>query len=227
MTFWNNGKSLYRQAAYSFQVELGNKENANLWYAKSVVLPAFEQEIISDLVEGRMVKSHGPSTWQPVVIELYDIAPKIENFFDPSITTTSDTLPSTSFMAWATANNLLDEKRMKRSKNYQNAAQHSWYDTDFTEGSVIGGLLGGVRIRKIYNKKDSSSRGVEEWVLEDPIMVGISFGNLDVSSEETLIVSLTFEYQSLNYTIFDQSGTVQSSDTSWTNPGLNQENWED
>jgi len=209
--FWKNAQSLYRQAAYSFEVELGNKANAGLWYAKSVVLPAFEQEIINDLVEGQSVKSHGPATWQPVVIELYDIAPRVIETDDVTKFEIPTTGPSTSFMAWATANNLIDEKRMRRTANYQNAAQHSWYATDFTTGVPITGIIGGVKIRKIY-KSGVQDRGTEEWILENPIMSAITFGTLDVSSEDTLLVTMTFDYQRVNYTLYEQRASIVSTE---------------
>jgi len=207
MAFWNTS-NIQRQAAYSFEVEFGTGDNATVWQAKSVQLPSYEQEIIQDLIEGQILKSKGPLTWQPVVIELYDIAPSnsAASLLEPE-GDDFQTQASTSFMAYATAANLIKKVKDRdsgrvisdpfmRTENYKRDVGNSWYQNPATLGGQKG-LIGGIRIRKIY-LNEGLDRGVEEWHLVQPMITGLNFGTLDASSEETVVISLTFDYQSVN-----------------------------
>ncbi len=43
-------------------------------------------------------------------------------------------------------------------------------------------------------------------------MSAITFGTLDVSSEDTLLVTMTFDYQRVNYTLYEQRASIVSTE---------------
>ena len=196
MTFWT-ARNIATQKPFNFYVEfLIDEKSYVAWEVKSVQLPTFGQEIITDEYGNIKETSAGAKIWNSFKIDLYDlvgITYKEENGIK-GFWEVDDTKASTAFTIsqWI-------------SSEGGNFAGHA-INPNLGPLDVINNRWGitvrptQVNIYKIYTSKklpsdnaEESSKYVNKWTINKPILEQVDFGQLDYSSEEPMIISITMK----------------------------------
>jgi len=196
MTFWTS-KNVATQKSFNFFIEIATGEKSyNLWEAKSVKLPSFGKEIITDQYGREIVNSEGPNQWNAFTIDIYDLV---------GISYTSPTGLRNSLnrntWKWDSPNHSTSYSILQWL-NTQSGFEEILSDEDaFNNRWEIKYVPATITIMKVYTNqktlKDAETEQqdkmyVNEWIITDPIIESVEFGTMDYSSEEPVMVSITF-----------------------------------
>ena len=204
MTFWKSN-NVATQKPYSFFVEFQRYGNSYVaWEAKSVKLPSYGQEIFTDLAGNRHVSSEGASQWTSFTIDIYDL---IGIEYEPP---NSPFLTQTNRNKWKGLNNSSEKSTSFSilnwfSKKGMISLEDSTSDNSKTNTHwEINRLPNKITIYKIYTgrvkTKDIPLHLTNKWEINNPTLETVDFGQLDYSSEEPVVVSLTMISQDIKVT---------------------------
>lgn len=196
MTFWT-ARNVATQQPFNFYVEFKTKNHIYVaWEVKNVQLPTFGQEIIIDDYGNEKEYSKGPIQWNSFKIDLYDLAGityreenGIKGFWEVDNLKTST---SFTISQWISDTPGFEEHAVP-NKDASTVANR-WNITVVPKE---------ICIYKIYTNKKlpsdeetESSKFVNKWTIKNPVIEQVDFGQLDYSSEDPVLISITMRPKS-------------------------------
>tara|TARA_R110002110_G_scaffold143082_2_gene331698 strand:- start:3 stop:554 length:552 start_codon:yes stop_codon:yes gene_type:complete len=165
MAFWTTATEPKRQ--FRFKVQISSFDDGATWYAKSVTKPSFEISEGQHKYLGHTFHFPGSLTWQPVTCTLVDpVSPDATDRLMTIIAQSGYKIP---IRPGADAS---DEVYATLGKTTMSPA------------------IGEVRISQL----DADGGELETFVLKNPIITGINFGDLNYESDELSSIEITFAY---------------------------------
>tara|TARA_R100000234_G_scaffold120046_1_gene105088 strand:+ start:2990 stop:3589 length:600 start_codon:yes stop_codon:yes gene_type:complete len=175
MPFWSSGQ-VEPKRQFRFLVSIPNMSDAAQFYARSVSKPAFTVTQAQHKFLNHTFYYPGKVEWNTVTVSLVDpVSPDATGDILSILRRSGYNVPSN---LDATSGN---ESLSTIGKGNANAA------------------LGEVVIRAL----DEDGNFLEEWRLNNPFIVGVSFNNYDYSGEELSTVDLELRYDWASYVIPD------------------------
>ncbi len=165
MAFWTTATEPKR--LFRFKVIIGNFEDGAIWYAKSVTKPKFEISEGTHKYLGHTFHFPGSVTWQPVTCTLVD----------PVSPDGMDQLMS-----------ILAESGYQVPTRPDASSGNSAFKT--VGKTNMSPAIGEVRISQL----DVEGNELEVFVLQNPIITGVDFGDLNYESDDLSTLAITFAY---------------------------------
>ena len=196
MTFWT-ARNIATQKPFNFYVEFVIDDITYVaWEVKSVQLPTFGQEIITDEYGDIRETTEGVKIWNSFKIELYDLVGityteenGIKGFWEVKNSKASTAFTISQWIS-SEEGNFAGHAVIPGAGQFDSISNRWGITTKPTQ----------VNIYKIYtNKKlpsdkpNESSKYVNKWTITRPILEQVDFGQLDYSSEEPMIISITMK----------------------------------
>ena len=164
--FWKDPKSIEPLRQYRWLLSNG----AGVWvWAKSVKLPAYSVETQKYQVGNHKIEYPGLLEWQDVTLTIVDVKA---------------------------------EKQETRSLGLFNKLKPSGYNIEgagdgmskSAMSSVIKSIFGSSTAQLSIQQIDSDGKKMQGWILYQPLIKDVSFGQLDYSNDELITIDLTIAY---------------------------------
>ena len=205
MTFWTNSIAFQKQ--YDFRLYIGTRSNSLMWHAKSVSLPKFTTDTFSDLVGLTTAKTTGQMRWDPIEIQIADVAPIIVDTSNARGMIMTEKGPKGVWNAAGIGNSTASQIFATLARLYPLAIKGKEPLAGINPATMGYAKnktgIGEVRIEKIYETNQGRTLGgdlkttaifKETWRLVKPKLSAVDFGALDYAGDEMNYITLTFEY---------------------------------
>ena len=217
--------SLIPNKKYEYSVEFYFGNNSNILFnAITVTMPKLSAEVIQDSAFGKKHYDVGNVSWEPITITVPDFYH--HDHFETTANGSSVSQPdgfSEGFRMWLMAVGMLKGKwttDTETQSNYEdalmgvaggtdylkkanegyglNSFSYSSADIDIGQGvSIKKGIANGA-INKILIKKFHGD--IEyHWVVDNPILSSLGFGEMSYTSEEISTIEMMFQYETAYY----------------------------
>ena len=213
MAWWNkivNGAGSVLQPSLKFAFTMFDGDNSKkvAYRVKDVTLPSFQRNVDTVLLGSEMVRQEGTIQWQPIKISFYDTdlisAAGAEDSIALGLFNTGrmmhgqdldfglfnkDTFPNESKLSLVNTKNRYNSEAGKYTPSicFSEITIYKFFGSEVTRTlgqPMVDGSLQGIAF----------GQHAHVFTIQNPILTGINFGDLDYSSEESNLITIDIEY---------------------------------